>query len=240
MAKPPVHAVAGDDGQWPDPLFARSDVQATRRHEGRDSDEYRRALQKRTALAQLIVVMDDQKLDALAYPTIRRKPARINDPQGGSTCQLSASTGFPAISMPAGFTGDGLPVGVELLGRAFDDAKLVSLPTRTQRRRIIARRPHERPPRPTSERAPDHVASHRRTASVSAKFTFDPSTSELTYTVTSATEILAATLHRSETNGNGPAIFLPTPVQDPLRQRNTLKPNARSLPAISPRIKYAR
>src|SRR5205807_4485579 len=111
---------------------------------GRDSREYTIAVAKRTAIQQSILkLMEDQKLDALVYPTIRRKQARIGEPQGGSTCQLSASTGFPAISMPAGFTGDGLPVGVELLGRAFDDAKLVSyayaFEQATHRRRAPAR-----------------------------------------------------------------------------------------------------
>lgn len=70
--------------------------------------------------------MEEEKLDAFVYPTLRRKPAQINDPQGGYGCQLSASTGCPVITVPAGFTADGLPVGLELLGRAFDDAKLVS------------------------------------------------------------------------------------------------------------------
>ena len=94
---------------------------------GRDSYEYKIALAKRSAMQQTILrLMEDQKLDVLVYPTMRRKPALITVPQGGSNCQLSATTGFPAISMPAGFTADGLPVGVELLGRAFDDAKLVS------------------------------------------------------------------------------------------------------------------
>ena len=51
-----------------------------------------------------------QKLDVLVYPTLRRKPTLIGEAQIGTTCQLSASTGFPAISMPAGFTVDGLPM----------------------------------------------------------------------------------------------------------------------------------
>ena len=86
---------------------------------GRNSREYQIALAKRAAIQQIILkLMEDLKLDALVYPTLTRKPARIGDPQGGSNCQLSASTGFPAISMPAGFTADGLPVGVELLGRS--------------------------------------------------------------------------------------------------------------------------
>jgi aspartyl-tRNA(Asn)/glutamyl-tRNA(Gln) amidotransferase subunit A len=32
------------------------------------------------------------------------------------------TTGFPAISVPSGFTSDGLPLGLQLMGRAFDEA----------------------------------------------------------------------------------------------------------------------
>lgn len=52
----------------------------------------------------MLKVMTEQKLNALAYPTLRRKPARIGEPQRGTNCQLSASTGLPAISFPGGFT----------------------------------------------------------------------------------------------------------------------------------------
>jgi Asp-tRNA(Asn)/Glu-tRNA(Gln) amidotransferase A subunit family amidase len=183
---------------------------------GRDSREYTIALAKRTAIQQIILkLMEDQKLDALVYPTMRRKPARIGEPQGGSTCQLSASTGFPAISMPAGFTADGLPVGVELLGRAFDDAKLVSYAyayeQATHRRRPPARTPA------LSGRSNIPLITWQSSAqapgangTVSAKFTFDPATGELTYNVTAARfpegEILAATIHRVSKGESGPAI----------------------------------
>jgi Asp-tRNA(Asn)/Glu-tRNA(Gln) amidotransferase A subunit family amidase len=63
----------------------------------------------------------------LAYPTLRRKPAVIGQAQAGSNCQLSASTGLPAISIPAGFTTDGLPVGLELLGRPFGEPSLLKI-----------------------------------------------------------------------------------------------------------------
>ena len=183
---------------------------------GRDSDEYRIALAKR-ALLQLMIrrLMDDQKLDALAYPTIRRPPSRIGDPQAGGTCQLSASTGFPALSMPAGFTQSGLPAGVELLGRAFDDAKLVSY-AYAYEQAAHPRRAPARTPALAGRSSPPVVAWAARTEapgthrSVSARFSFDPSTSRLTYHVEAAGfaegEILAATLHRASGGGNGPVL----------------------------------
>ena len=47
--------------------------------------------------------------------------------QGGSTCQVSAHSGLPALGVPAGFTDDGLPVGIDLLGAAFKEQELLSL-----------------------------------------------------------------------------------------------------------------
>jgi len=170
---------------------------------GRSSREYQIALAKRAALQQMILrLMEDQKLDALVYPTLRRKRARINDPQGGSTCQLSASTGFPAISMPAGFTSDGLPVGVELLGRAFDDAKLVSYAYAYEQATHHRRAPARTPALPVRI-----ITWESKSESVSAHFTFDPTTNQLAYQITAADlPILAASIHREAKGENGPAI----------------------------------
>ena len=174
------------------------------------------ALAKRTAIQQIIQKpMEDQKLDALVYPTLTRKPAMIGDSQEGSNCQLSASTGFPAISMPAGFTADGLPVGVELLGRPFDDAKLVSYAYAYEQATHHRRAPARTPPLHGASTVPlmswqSSVEAPGSKNTISAKFTFDSTTSELTYNVTAAgfpeSAILAATIHRADKGGNGPVI----------------------------------
>ena len=75
----------------------------------------------------MLLALKENQLTALAYPTLRRKAATIGQPQGGSNCQLSATTDLPAMAMPAGFTDDGVPVGFELLGEPFSEATLLRM-----------------------------------------------------------------------------------------------------------------
>lgn len=183
---------------------------------GRDSHEYKIALAKRTAIQQSILkLMEDEKLDALVYPTMRRKPARINEPQGGVTCHLSASTGFPAITVPAGFTADGLPVGLELLGRAFDDLKLVSFAYAYEQATHHRRAPFRTPALGGRTNLPvlswtSRVEAPGTNGTISGKFTLNPSTNELAFEITATgfvdDDILAATVHRTAKESNAPAI----------------------------------
>ena len=68
-------------------------------------------------------------LDALCYPPSTIPPVEIpaHQPFVEMNCELAAHTGLPSIVVPAGFTLDGLPVGVELLGRAFEEPRLFEL-----------------------------------------------------------------------------------------------------------------
>jgi Asp-tRNA(Asn)/Glu-tRNA(Gln) amidotransferase A subunit family amidase len=117
--------------------------------ETRDAPAYRESLARREAARQTILgLLKDQKLNALAYPTLRRKAAVIGQGQGGSNCQLSATTGLPAMSIPAGFTDDGVPVGMELLGGAFDEATLLELAFEYERAAKPRVPPSSTPPLP--------------------------------------------------------------------------------------------
>jgi amidase len=56
---------------------------------------------------------------------------------------LFAITGQPAISVPAGFTSEGLPVGLQIVGRRFADATVLRVAAAFEAARPWARR---RPP----------------------------------------------------------------------------------------------
>ena len=93
-----------------------------------DSDEYKTMAAKQAQLREaLLKAMDDHRVVALVYPTLRRTAAKIGEPQTGGNCHASAATGLPAVTVPAGFADDGMPVGVELLGRPFAEADLLKL-----------------------------------------------------------------------------------------------------------------
>jgi Asp-tRNA(Asn)/Glu-tRNA(Gln) amidotransferase A subunit family amidase len=81
-------------------------------------------------------VMADHRLDALVYATFDHVAAltpadvmtrTVNPVQPGNNRILSPLIGFPALSVPAGFTLDGIPVGIELLGRPFTEGLLFQI-----------------------------------------------------------------------------------------------------------------
>jgi amidase len=94
--------------------------------ESRDTKEYLEHIAKRDVLRQAILkAMADNNIDALAYPAIRRRANVIGEAQAGSNCHLASNSGLPAIVVPGGFTLDGFPIGVELLGRAWSEPQLI-------------------------------------------------------------------------------------------------------------------
>ena len=72
-------------------------------------------------------------LDALAFPDVQVVPPEYERYHTGELTRMDVPTntfiasqsGCPAISVPAGFTDDGLPVGLELLGAPLSDRRLV-------------------------------------------------------------------------------------------------------------------
>ena len=81
-------------------------------------------------------VMADHNLDALVHttfdhppsliaPDVETNPAPADDYGLGDNRLLSPLTGWPALTVPAGFTPDGLAIGIEFLGRPFTEGMLI-------------------------------------------------------------------------------------------------------------------
>lgn len=83
-------------------------------------------------------IFESQNLDAIVYPTSPTRPSKLDTtprPAAAaaavtgreSATNIANLTGFPDLIVPAGFTGDRLPVGISFFGPAFSEQKLLSL-----------------------------------------------------------------------------------------------------------------
>jgi len=75
-------------------------------------------------------IMNSEDLDAIVYPTRPRRPNLVEGGGGGggpSATNIANLTGFPDLTVPAGFTSNRLPVGISFLGPAFSEARLLGL-----------------------------------------------------------------------------------------------------------------
>ena len=116
--------------------------------EGAALDEAtRRFIAGRETFRQVFLdLMEQQQLDAILYPANHARP---HTHEGGlerygsepGTCEESAATGLPQVTVPAGFIGRRYPMGISLLGRMWDDRRLLELAAAYER----ATR-HRRPP----------------------------------------------------------------------------------------------
>jgi amidase len=188
-------------------LALESTFRARNAPEKRETDQSRRALIRREALRHAVAaVLEEQRLTALLHPTIRRKPARIGDGQAGSTCQLSAHTGLPALGLPAGWTDDGLPIGMDLLGPAWSEANLLALGFSIEQTMPLRRPPFStpalvngKPPAPSGV-VMGLVDKIGRLADVT--FSYDPIVSQLQYRVSvpdaRQTDVVAIWIHRND------------------------------------------
>lgn len=179
--------------------------------QSRTSEGHTRMLARQAQLrARMIAFMDSLKLDAIAYPSIGQRPVLVGAPQLASNCALSSQSGLPAIAMPAGFTSDGLPTALELLGRPWADVRLVAFAFAYEQGGRRRRTPPSTPPL-VNGKAPAPVTFTVNAGPVastaSGQFTFNQTTSELSYrmrvTGARAATVQAVVVRRADAAGVG-------------------------------------
>ena len=71
------------------------------------------------------------KVDVIALPSGHKPPSPIGDGDAVGTLEAYNfracfdMTGMPAVTIPCGFTQEGLPIGLQLAGRPFDEATVL-------------------------------------------------------------------------------------------------------------------
>jgi len=83
----------------------------------------------------LVATLGRYELDAVAFPDAQVPPPEHAPLRDGTlrradypvNTNIASQSGCPAISVPAGFTEDGLPVGMELLGAPYAESRLLGL-----------------------------------------------------------------------------------------------------------------
>ena len=101
-------------------------------------------------------ILEENRLGAIVLPTVPCPASpvfdeddpeyvcNVSDPYTG--CYLASLTGFPEISVPAGLTGDGMPVGISFLGVPFGEPTLLGFAYAFEQA-TRARRPPRHTPR---------------------------------------------------------------------------------------------
>ena len=89
-----------------------------------------------------------QKVDVIASPTMSKPAPRFDESDGMTSARMLSftspynMTGMPAISVPCGFTSSGLPIGLQIAGKPFDEPTVLRTGyTYQQSARLFEKRP---------------------------------------------------------------------------------------------------
>lgn len=139
---PSVQAIA--DSKLLHPLHqAGFDAAAAARPVAEDPETIEGAANEQRYREAFTKAMDAAGIDAVVFPTWAQLPAINGDrntqltatprpaPDAGPTALgssltfVGSSLQWPALSVPSGYLGEGLPVGLQILGRAWDEARII-------------------------------------------------------------------------------------------------------------------
>jgi amidase len=98
-----------------------------------DPDYFRRFAAREAFTRELVNMIAAHRLDALVYPSVQVPPPTMPGRKNWTVLTfptntlISSQTWTPAMSVPAGFTADGLPVGLEFVAKPYDEPTVFRL-----------------------------------------------------------------------------------------------------------------
>jgi amidase len=98
-----------------------------------DAEYLRLRLNQQDFQRHILNIFAKNDIDFLVYPTVRvipptrtelvaRKYSALNFP---TNTLIGSQAGLPSITVPVGFTDDGLPIGMEVLGTPLSEARML-------------------------------------------------------------------------------------------------------------------
>jgi amidase len=119
----------------PTKKLAQSEAREKATSEQQKKDRhYEALLAKQELMTNILKLMADQKLDVIVHKTVEHQPNKIAEatapPYPGTRGVFHFNTFLEflaSMSVPAGFTRDGLPIGITFMSRAYDEPQLIKL-----------------------------------------------------------------------------------------------------------------
>lgn len=113
------------------------------------SAEYAQRLEARDDFQRVVInLMAEYKLDAIVFPSVQVPAPTVKNVLDvkhrkffPTNTVIGSETRLPAISVPVGFTQEGLPVGLEILGMPYAEQKLLELAYGVERLMEARRKP---------------------------------------------------------------------------------------------------
>ena len=140
-------------GNFHKPSLERFLTTAAAYRNGMAEPDYKERLVRNQHTRDLLVgLMAELQLDAIVYPLQKRLVVPIGEAtQVDRNGILAAVTGFPAITVPAGFSEPsasallGVPIGIDFLGRPWSEGRLIEIADHFERVTKIRRPPVSTP-----------------------------------------------------------------------------------------------
>jgi amidase len=106
--------------------------------------------------ASMEAILNQERLDAIAYPTSTKPIGKIGEAPNRNSrglwdnfgLGLVSLAGWPELTVPAGFTSEGLPIGISFTGPAYSDMRLLAYGYAFEQATHALRQPATTPPLP--------------------------------------------------------------------------------------------